>query len=273
MILVDAHVHIYDCFTLQNFLDSALENFRAEAAHSGHLDNFTAVLLLTETASDNWFQTLEEYAQKNRTDGNWTFHPTAETCSIWARSDASMGLFLVAGRQIATSEDLEVLALLTVKQFQDGQSMKQTIQAVKASGAIPVIPWAFGKWMGIRDRVLRDTLAGIDNSELFLGDNSGRPGFLRRPSHFKLAESRGVRVLPGSDPLPFSSECRRIGSFGFWIDKPLNSQYPAREISAILRDPGTGIRPFGELEKPLRFFLNQTRMQFRKHLGKRFRMN
>jgi len=65
MILVDAHVHIYDCFDIQTFLDSAFANFKAEAARCGQEDSFTAVLLLTETAKDNWFQRLAGYTVLN----------------------------------------------------------------------------------------------------------------------------------------------------------------------------------------------------------------
>ena len=61
MILVDAHVHIYDCFDLETFLDSALENFKAEAARCGQEDSLTAILLLTETARENWLQSLASF--------------------------------------------------------------------------------------------------------------------------------------------------------------------------------------------------------------------
>lgn len=43
MILVDAHVHIYDCFDLETFLDSALKNFKAEAARCGQQNSSTAL--------------------------------------------------------------------------------------------------------------------------------------------------------------------------------------------------------------------------------------
>ncbi|OEU78091.1 MAG: hypothetical protein BA872_00195 [Desulfobacterales bacterium C00003060] len=105
MIFVDAHVHIYDCFDLETFLDSALENFRAEAARCQQEDAFTALLLLTETAKENWFHRLAGYAGNqsgNRTEsiGNWTFHRTNEDYSLYAQSEKSQGFFLIAGCQI-----------------------------------------------------------------------------------------------------------------------------------------------------------------------------
>jgi|GEM_PF-4096143 len=125
MIFVDAHVHIYDCFDLETFLNSALENFKSEAARCGQEDSFTALLLLTETARENWFHHLAGYATMesgtgDKAIGNWTFHRTNENCSLYAQSENSYGLFLIAGRQIVTAENLEILALATDKEFQDG---------------------------------------------------------------------------------------------------------------------------------------------------------
>jgi len=273
MILVDAHVHIYDCFDLEAFLDSALENFKAEAARCGQEDAFTAVLLLTETAKENWFQCLAGYAggesgTGTRSIGNWTFHRTNENCSLYAQSENSQGLFLIAGRQIVTAEDLEVLALMTDRQFEDGRPLEEVIQAVKETSAIPVIPWGFGKWMGPRGVFLRNLLETAKDPGAFLGDNGNRPSFWPRLSHFRLAKTKGIRVLPGTDPLPFSSECRRAGSFGFSVNGSISSGYPARDLKQILMDATARFQAYGHLEHPWRFFRNQLAMQIIKHLRK-----
>ena len=233
MILVDAHVHIYDCFDLETFLDSALENFKGEAARCGQENSFTALLLLTETAKDNWFHRLAGYAGDKtgtgtRSIGNWTFHRTKENCSLYAQSKNSYGLFLIAGHQIVTAENLEVLALATAKTLRDGSPIVELIEAVKESGGIPVIPWGFGKWLGRRGMTLRKILNGSEASGLFLGDNGNRPSFGPRPSHFKQAETKRIRVLPGSDPLPFGSESRRAGSFGFSLQGSITREHPRK---------------------------------------------
>lgn len=264
MIFVDAHVHIYSCFDLQSFLDSALENFKAEAARCGQEDAFTALVLLTETAKENWFHRLAGYAGSrsgNGTEsiGNWTFHRTNENSSLYAQSEKSQGFFLIAGRQIVTSEGLEVLALATAQTFTDGSPIVELIEAVKESGGIPVIPWGFGKWMGKRGAILKNILRKEKDSFLFLGDNSGRPVFLPRPSLFEFAEKKGIRVLPGSDSLPFPSESHRAGSFGLSIQGTIARDRPARDLKRILPDPKTRFQAYGNLEHPYRFFRNQLR--------------
>ena len=274
MILVDAHVHVHGCFDLQNFLDSALGNFRTEAARRQQGDFFSGVLLLTESAQVNWFQRFAFYADKERLIGRgnncnyWTFSRTNEACSLRAECAAGPGLFVIAGRQIITAEKLEVLALATEKEFVDGLPLQQVIQTVTENDAIPVIPWGFGKWMGKRGRFLMEKLKRADKSDFFLGDNGGRPIFLPRPYHFKLAESRGIRVLPGSDTLPFASEYLRPGGFGFSVEGRLNPKQPASDIKRILLDTTARPRPYGALEMPYRFFRHQLAMQILKQRRK-----
>jgi len=271
MILVDAHVHVHGCFDLQNFLDSALENFRTEAARWQQGDSFSGVLLLTESAQVNWFQRFAFYADSERLIGrgnDWSFSRTNEACSLRAGCAAGLGFFVIAGRQIITAEKLEVLALATEKEFVDGLPLQQVIQTVTENDAIPVVPWGFGKWMGKRGRFLMEKLKQADKSDFLLGDNGGRPIFLPRPYHFKLAESKGIRVLPGSDPLPFASECLRPGGFGFAVEGRLNPKQPASDIRRILIDSAIRPRPYGALEMPYRFFRHQLAMQILKQRRK-----
>lgn len=273
MIFVDSHVHIYDCFDLELFLNSAFVNFQFEAARFGRQDAFTGILLLAETSKDRWFQHLTDYADKkrgigNKTIHNWSFHHTNENCSLYARSSNDRDLILIAGRQIVTADKLEVLALVTDKNIEDGIPIEQVIQYIRDMGAIPVIPYGFGKWSGRRGVILRDLLEKTRGHMLFLGDNSGRPNFLSRPSHFKQAEAKGIRILPGTDPLTFSYEYKRVGSFGFSLNASLSSEYPARDLKQILMDPMARFQVYGHLERPYRFFCNQLKMWLKLRIQK-----
>jgi len=273
MILVDAHVHIYDCFDLEKFLDAAYSNFQTQAYRLGYGDNFTPILLLAETSKDFWFNRLREYADgrkahKESAVHKWEFHHTAESISLSVRSGNSKSLIIIAGSQIETEEGLEVLALCTKDRFEDGTPMVELVESIKKVDAIPVIPWGFGKWFGRRGKILADYLSTIQDAEIFLGDNSGRPAFLPFPHHFKIAERYGVHIFPGSDPLPFTTEYNRAGSYGFLLEEKISKTYPAESLKQILMNPKLNVKTYGDLEKPSRFFQNQLKMQIKKRYSK-----
>jgi hypothetical protein len=254
---------------LEKFLDSAYANFRSAAEKLGSSNDFTGVLLLAETSKDNWFQRLTDYANGrelpyDKDISNWTFHRTKEDNSLYAISGASKDLLLIAGRQIVTREQLEVLALFTTESFKDDTPIKELIDDIKDKDSIPVIPWGFGKWMGQRGNLLNKMIKADKNTDFFLGDNGNRPLFLPAPMQFKLAQKQNISNLPGSDPLPFVSEFGRAGCFGTIILDTPAKETPAGHLKEMLRNPEKTFRDYGELERPYRFFRNQIASQLRK---------
>lgn len=274
-IIVDAHVHIYDCFELDIMLDAALQNFSKVANNFGRAGMVTGVLLLTEARNNNWFQYARDSCIKNQpllaAEKGWEIQLTPDSAVLLAtqkkdwQGDESrlnkMPIYLVAGRQIVTSEGLELLALATDHTFEDGLSVSSALDAVRASGAIPVFPWAVGKWLGKRGEVLAALLSPESAAGLCLGDNSGRPVFWRNPSHFKQARALNMHVLPGTDPLPFANEALRVGSFGFIVHGLLGDAQPATDLKQLLRTTETKLLAYGQLENPWRFFINQIRLR------------
>ena len=273
MILVDAHVHIYDCFDLEGFLDSAYSNFRSEAYRLGIGEQFTPVLLLTETSKEFWFNRLRQYAESNGINKDkmlkkWEFHYTDENVSVTARFEKSRDLFIIAGRQIETAEGLEVLALFTNSSFRSGIPIIDLIEAVKKQDAIPVIPWGFGKWLGRRGKILDSLMKIQKDLKFYLGDNSGRPSFLPFPHHFKIADRNGIHMFPGSDPLPFATEYHRAGRFGFLLEETISNSYPAKDLKQILMKPKLVLHSYGDCENPFSFLRNQLKMQLKKQYSK-----
>jgi hypothetical protein len=264
--LVDGHVHIYPCFVLSSLLDAALDNFKAEAARRSQIGKIAGVLLLTESAGNNEYSRLRACATDSGqpVEKGWRFKATNETCSLLAQRDTADQLVLIAGRQIVTAEDLEVLALCTDASFPEGLTLHETLGFVQEAGGIPAIPWGTGKWLGKRGTIVSHSIESQAPGKLFLGDNSGRPVFWGTPRHFELAQQRGIRVLPGTDPLPFASEYWRPGSFGFALSGTLELEHPASDLKVLLMDPSTQLSPYGSLENPYRFVCNQIRMQLRK---------
>ena len=262
LILADAHVHIYNCFSLEQFLDSAFNNFQKTIAKLPEQIPSFYLLFLTETSDNNWFKTLVDYAENQKTIKDWKLKKTGESHSIYAETSPNQGMYLIAGRQIITSENLEVLALITDETFPDGSSLQDTLKMIRDAGGLPILPWGFGKWLGRRGKVLNNLLNSDDSSPLFLGDNGGRPIFWRRPSYFQIAEDKGLRVLPGSDPLPIASESTRPGSFGFQVRGSFNKQKPGQSMKDILLRPETILHPYGSLQTPWNFIRNQVTLRY-----------
>ena len=258
LIIADAHVHLHDCFDLEHMLNSALNNFQNFSKLKGYHDNFNALLFLTEIGKRNKFFQLRNYTKTNKTLiknklKNWDIYQTQEEVSL-----------SVSNQQIVTAEKLEVLALITNQDFEDSLSLEETIEKIVSVGGIPVLPWGVGKWIGKRGKILNEFLTKSNSPILFLGDNSGRPIFWLRPSYFQQAEAKGLKILPGTDPLPLIGESSRPGSFGFMIQDSLSKEKPGAHIKQILLRSNQSLEPYGSLENPFRFIRNQLAIRYRK---------
>lgn len=259
--LVDAHVHVHPCFASGDFLDAALRNFRKAAAELGRTEPFSACLLLTEAGETGWFRRVREGTAEG---GRWTFAVTEEESSLRAQSPDGERLLLIAGRQIVTRESLEVLALGRDLDLPDGLPLEETLGRVRESGALPVLPWGFGKWWGSRGARVDAALRDRQGLELFLGDNAGRLGVAGQPRLFREARERGIPVLPGSDPLPFPRHAGRAGSYGFVLEGALDERRPAESLLARIRGLDGPPRVFGRRAGPLEFLRDQVAMQWRR---------
>ncbi len=263
--LVDAHVHIYSCFDLETLLACAAGNFSTAAATHA-VDDYTAVVMLSETAHDDAFSSVRERTVQTGDHGDWRFEATSEAQSIVASHGDSDSLIIVAGRQIVTSEGLEILALATVDRIPDGLPAAETLDRVDAADAIAVLPWGVGKWLGRRGRLADTLLDRTPTAELALGDNSGRPWFFPYPAQFEAATTSGRRILPGTDPLPFRGEEARVGTVGSVLHASISASEPASSLKSLLRDLSVRVEPYMKTERLLPFVRNQLGMQMRKRL-------
>ncbi len=263
VVLVDGHVHLHDVFDVATFLSNAAANFREWATRLGWPRTVPGCLLLAESHGIDRYTELRQQIPGGF--GRWTFRTTNEECSLIARNrDGDPALVLIAGRQIVTKERLEVLALGCVRHFDDGEPLNDIVASVLACDALCVVPWGFGKWSGRRGAVVRGLLDSVVADRIFLGDNGGRLGLGLRPRLFKVAETRGVRILPGTDPLPFHSQVRKAGGYGFVLQGFFDERAPAACIKALLGQATPQPRVFGRLENVLRFTRYQIGMQLHK---------
>ena len=268
LLVVDSHVHLHTCYALSNFMDSVFSHSNKVARIKRCENNYISLLLLTEGRGERGFETLLHYTSVNRLiegqKGTYRFFPTKENYSLSVFRKDSPPHFFVAGRQIRTLENLEVLALASDVDIPDGLPLEVVVHSIAKTGAIPVIPWGFGKWTGKRGKILTEYLESRAEREIFLGDISGRLPFFPQPKQFVLGKEIGIRILPGSDPLPFPSEVSRPGSFGFTMRCSIDTKKPGYEIRRCLSDRSIEISPYGDPVPPLHFVANQVAMQVRK---------
>jgi hypothetical protein len=259
-LLIDAHVHLHDCYAPGRVLDHAAANFE-RAADANGWEMPTGALLFTESAGVDRFARLEAGGEDT---GDWAIERTADAATLLACHGARR-LLLVAGRQVVTGEGLEVLLLGTRVTLADGQPIREVLAQGERAGALRVVPWGVGKWLFARGRLLDQLIeAARPGDGFFLGDSGGRPFFWTRPRHFALAARRGIPVLPGTDPLPFRHQVARPGSFGFRLAWPAGTPLGAESIKARLRDRDARLTPYGRLEGLGSFIRHQIGMQLRK---------
>ena len=268
--IVDAHVHLHTCYRADELLDNAARNLSSARAGSSPPAPQALYLLLAECQNDDCFAQLQVVAQRDGAAERqalgleaWFIAPTAEEISVVATSGARR-LFIVAGRQVACREGLEVLVLGTTRKFADGLPIRELLAETDSLGVPRVIPWGPGKWLFSRGRLLKSLLEEFRQPTLFLGDEGGRPGFWGYPTHFELGARLGVRDLPGTDPLPFSHDVGKVGRMGFRVPVNLDPSRPAASLMPSLTAPAVVFERFDTLEPPLRFVRNQIGMQLRK---------
>lgn len=194
--------------------------------------------------------------------GAWTFDAAGDEPETLIARQGQAAVVVVCGRQVRSADGLEVLALGTRSTFPDGLSLLETVGAVRQSGALTVVPWGFGKWLGRRGKRVEAALELSMGAEaLFVGDNGSRLGLLGAPTLVRASEQRGFRVLPGTDPFPFGGDHRRVGRFGFLADVDPAKAAPWRSLRAWLVGRPSSPVPYGSACGLGRFLFIQVGIQ------------
>jgi len=204
--------------------------------------------------------------------GSLGLRATDERLSLTA-IDASDGttLHLVAGRQIVSSERVEVLALALDPDDPAGaladleHPATALVRRLVALGAAVVLPWGFGKWIGARAAVVASVLGDATlarEPRLLLGDSAHRCRPWITPRLFLLHP----RVLAGTDLLAVPGAERRLARYGFRMAGELDPRRPAASLLAAL-DRGGDVEVVGERESLASTLLEQIRYRARSRRG------
>jgi hypothetical protein len=191
------------------------------------------------------------------TAGSWRLGTSDEPISLVAQKRTGDIIYLLAGQQLVTAENLEVLSLLALPEIPDGLELAETVRRIRQQGGLPVLPWGVGKWLGRRGAIVSEFLSREHDGPLFVGDNGGRPGLWSFVPQFHQARVRGIRILRGSDPLRCSYRRRSAGSYGNTLRCPFNPDRPGQSLCDALTPAGTTIETFGGHESPLHFLRDQ----------------
>ena len=123
--------------------------------------------------------------------------------------------------------------------------------------------WGVGKWFFKRGKIIKDIIEKYHSPYLFIGDNSARPWFWLKPKLYNLAEMHNVGILRGSDPLPFSEEFGRAGTYGFIIRGDFQVDKPAEYFRNIMISKNNNVSLFGHQDTAISFLKRQTKMFFK----------
>jgi hypothetical protein len=278
-IYLDAHVHIYPIFSIDLLLGAALNNFDRQARLLEDTESRDYVLCLTEGAGFNVFSQLQRMADLpqdhngNRSSpaaATWRYQTMSEPHCLIATNSEEECIHILAGRQLISRENLELLALGSQVYVPDKTfSLEALAGKVWDSGGIPVLPWGVGKWLGKRGAVIDHYISRKHDFPVVLGDNGNRPVFWPPPRQFLTAAQMNCSFISGSDPLPLAGHAQRVGTYGGWIAKhQLSARSPIEDLKALVTQPDC-LSCFGKKTGAFQFFRDQLLVNHKKRLSRK----
>lgn len=240
MIIIDGHVHLHDQVPIEIFLDVTRDNLRRYCSHLKR-GAMQAVLCLADFSHAEGFSRLIEMSS-NKSFQNWQIKTTDDELSLLAQHSQGDKLWLIAGRQLVSAENVEVIGIGTSYQCDNSMSLLEIVEAINNLCAQPVIPWGAGKWWGNRGKIVSNVLNLSPG--LLLGDSGGRP-WCWRPNLLTKSKKNKIKILPGSDPLPVPSDQYRNGSYGIVINEPFDQNFPCSWLKNQLKQMPSSVKIFG----------------------------
>lgn len=260
---IDSHAHFYPGYDMAQFLSSASKNL---GVASRRVD-----LGLLFVLAINGVDPLKPFVDDNLPD-EWRRLLPEEPDAIFLKRGEDEHLLLIAGRQITTSEGLEVLALGTSAPIADHRTIDATVAGIQELDALAVLPWGFGKWLGQRGRHLRRFLdqyhqrSTSRSKDVFLGDIAGRAASIAFRS--ERCRRKTFCWLNGSDTLPLAGAEMGVGRFANYIECPFEF-LAGRDsaLAAVRRVAQTG-QPLGCRDSLFRSFRDQLRLFCRRTIAR-----
>lgn len=280
-IFLDAHVHVYKDFPVEQLFDAALDNFIRAATRIGDTESRDYVLCLTEGQGLDSFAEFQKiarpagsfaYSENVLTDpGAWQYYATVEPNCLIAQNSNGEKLYIIAGSQLISSEQLELLSLCNPVSLPDNTyPLDELAGIVWKLGGVPLLPWGVGKWVGKRGMEVERFISADHDYPVVLGDNGNRPSFWPHPKQLAMAAKTRISIVSGSDPLPLAGHHLRVGSYGGWVsNRRLDENCPVSDVKSIVLQPGC-MTPFGKQTGVMQFFRDQLLVNAKKRLPQLF---
>jgi hypothetical protein len=252
-LLIDGHIHVYNHYDLSFSIYQSIENLQRSARPVG---DWVPIWLLAERSDCHFF---DEVVHSDRTGLKIEPHQS-EPCLIVKENDKPI-LYIMAGRQIVSTDGLEVISVATKEFIPDRtKSTMQIVEQLAKNGGISIINWAPGKWFFSRGKVVQQLIEHFSPKELLVGDTTLRMSLWPMPKLMKQAAAKGFKIIAGSDPLPFKKEERMMGQYGFRIFGDFEVNTPATSLVHLLKDSSVPIHLIGKRNTVPKFVIRQTKI-------------
>lgn len=209
-LIVDGHSHLYREATVPQALNAAESNFSAALRRAGRTAGY-GMLMLADPSDLPGFEWVCAGCQG---ENGWRAVSRPDASVIHLEKPGALSLAVLAGRQIITAENLELLVFPRPAPAGERLPLADLLEAVTDAGHLAILPWGVGKWVGHRGGVIRRILGSTRRKALAVGDNGGRPRIWARVGLLEHADTLGYPDIAGSDPLPIAGDTQRIGSYG-----------------------------------------------------------
>ncbi|MDH3376357.1 MAG: hypothetical protein OEQ39_05240 [Gammaproteobacteria bacterium] len=246
--IIDSHIHVYPCYDLERAFSTLLSRM------DGVAPDAVNVACLTERYDCDFFDELS--ADSTPLDDRFSVRDDPnETCLWIQRKDGGGSVALLPGRQVVSSENIEVIALAHRQRIADGLPAAQIVETVLKNDGVPMLSWSPGKWWFGRGNVVTSLLDRFSPAHMVIGDTGLRPLGWGTPWLMRKARNRGFRVLAGSDPLPVIGEERYFGTYMTAAETATASASPTALIHSIVRDSSVSLSVRGS--RPMPFAIAQ----------------
>ncbi len=237
-LLIDGHIHLYPLYKLTLAINNGIKKLQQAAIQSNSTDmsqKQIPVWLLVERYDCNFFDQIS--SESSVTLNGFQLKAAGDGSTIIVSKNDTIVLYIFAGRQLVTKENLEILSLVSPFNLKDREySIEEVIDNVNKNNGVPAINWAPGKWFFSRGEIVKNVLHKYSPDQLLIGDTSLRTTLWPTPKLMSRSQQKEFKIIAGSDPLPFEDEENQIGTYGFTVSAQFDESKPAVSMRNILRD-------------------------------------